>query len=149
MPTLTIDPRFCGPKTSGNGGYSAGVVANHVDGPARVMLRHPPPLGVPIDVRPADDGVDAVLDDRILASARPGRVVIDRPPLPDAAAVRAARVRYEARADEHLLPHCFVCGVGRSEGDGLRIFAGPVEDSPLHADTWTPGDDLAAADGLV
>ena len=120
-----------------------------LDGPAQVMLREPPPLGVPIEVRRREDGVDAVLDGKVLATARRGSVSVDRPALPDEAEVRAARARYEAQAGDHLLPHCFVCGTGRSEGDGLRIFAGPVAGSPVHADFWTPTDDLADADGFV
>lgn len=42
---------------------------------------------------------------------------------------------------QHPFPTCFACGTGRAEGDGLRIFPGPVE--PVAgcdrvAATWTP-----------
>jgi hypothetical protein len=41
---LRVDRRFCGPPNSGNGGYTCGLVANFIDGPAEVILRRPPPL---------------------------------------------------------------------------------------------------------
>src|SRR6185436_9559900 len=53
---LTIDPRYRGPDTSGNGGYTCGLVAAHVAGDAEVTLRLPPPLGRPLRVEPRDDG---------------------------------------------------------------------------------------------
>ena len=44
----TIDPRFNGPPGSGNGGYTCGLVAGLLGGPAEVTLRLPPPLGTPL-----------------------------------------------------------------------------------------------------
>jgi hypothetical protein len=46
------------------------------------------------------------------------------------------------------------CGPDRAHGDGLRIFAGPLEHrgadgGVVFAATWTPYADLAADDGLV
>jgi len=41
---VKIDSRFCGPPNSGNGGYTCGIVAKLVEGPAEVILRRPPPL---------------------------------------------------------------------------------------------------------
>ena len=34
---------------------------------------------------------------------------------------------------DHRYPTCFVCGPERAQGDGLRIFTGPVEDKSLVA----------------
>ena len=42
--SLSIPARFNGPPASGNGGYSCGVLAACVAGPARVRLHAPPPL---------------------------------------------------------------------------------------------------------
>src|SRR3982075_2267589 len=55
---------------------------------------------------------------------------------------------------EHLPPTCFVCGPARAQGDGLRIFAGPLvrqsrNASAVFAATWTPDPTLAAEDGFV
>ena len=48
----------------------------------------------------------------------------------------------------HPFPTCFACGTGREEGDGLRIFPGPVG-RPIGrartriAATWTPHPSVA------
>jgi hypothetical protein len=47
-----------------------------------------------------------------------------------------------------------VCGPARAQGDGLRIFAGPLarrssNASPVLAATWTPDPTLTAEDGFV
>ena len=148
---VSIDQRFCGPRNSGNGGYSAGVFARIIDGPAEVMLKAPPPLDTPIDIRKAEnDSYRAMRGDTLIASIGPATVSIDAPSLPDDNAIEAARNAFLNDAGgRHLLPHCFVCGNKRDEGDGLRIFAGPAPESPVNADTWTPDADLADEDGLV
>ena len=151
LESVSIDQRFCGPRNSGNGGYSAGVFARVVDGPAEVMLKAPPPLDAPIEIRKADGAAYVAMSgDHVIASMAPASVSIDAPPLPDDNAIEAARDAFLSDAGgHHLLPHCFVCGNKRDEGDGLRIFAGPAPDSPVNADDWTPGADLADDEGLV
>lgn len=58
---IVIDRRFCGPPDSGNGGYTCGLVAARVDGPAEVTLRLPPPLETPLTVASGDAGSVRVL----------------------------------------------------------------------------------------
>ena len=153
MGSIVIDSRFCGPKTSGNGGYSAGLIAKDFEATigkaVKVTLRSPPPLDEAIEIRASEKGIEALHGDQLVATAKASSVTVELPPLPSESEVHAARGRYEARADHHLLPHCFVCGVGRNPGDGLRIFAGQVQDRALHADYWQPTDDLIDADGFV
>jgi len=49
---LTIDPRYNGPNTSGNGGWVAGSLARLLGtGPVSVSLRAPAPLAAPMLVR--------------------------------------------------------------------------------------------------
>ena len=48
-----------------------------------------------------------------------------------------------------LFPGCFVCGMGRGPGDGLRIFPGPLAGRPLWAAPWTPDPSVTGADGKV
>ena len=46
----------------------------------------------------------------------------------------------------HPFPTCFACGTDRAEGDGLRIFPGPVADqdgATRVAATWTPHPSVA------
>ena len=49
---MIIAPRFCGPQDSGNGGYTAGLLAKQLGGSVEVTLRQPPPLGRDLVVRP-------------------------------------------------------------------------------------------------
>ncbi len=151
MTEVVIDKRFCGPKSSGNGGYSAGLFAQAINGPAAVMLKTPPPLNTPIMLRKGEgDACEAVVGDRVVAIVEPASVVIEPPALPDEDAVHAAHDAFLSDTEgEHLIPFCFVCGTRREAGDGLRLFTGPAPDSPVNADFWTPGEDLAGDDGLV
>ncbi len=151
MTEVVIDRRFCGPKRSGNGGYSAGLFAQVIEGPAAVTLKSPPPLDTPITLRSADgDAYEAVIDDRTIASVEPAAVTIEPPNLPDDDAIRAAHDAFLTDTEgEHLIPYCFVCGNRRAAGDGLRLFTGPAPSSQVNADFWTPGADLAGGDGLV
>lgn len=127
---LTIDPRFRGPDDSGNGGYTCGLVARELGGAAEVTLRLPPPLATPLPF----DGVSLWSGDALVAEARQTDVDIELPaPVPweDARAAAAPDVGSP-------FPHCFVCGYARAEGDGLRIFAGPVAGRDVVAAPWTP-----------
>jgi len=65
-------------------------------------------------------------------------------------AVEAER-RTPIKPHQHLLPMCFVCGPDRAQGDGLRLFAGPLarQDAVVFAVPWIPDPSLAAVDGLV
>ena len=50
----------------------------------------------------------------------------------------------------HAFPHCFGCGPERAEGDGLRIFAGPVAGrDDVYAAPWRPDDSVADGAGIV
>lgn len=151
MIDVVIDKRFCGPKNSGNGGYCAGLFAQVIDGPAAVTLMSPPPLDTPITLRNIiDEKFEAAVGDRVVARMEPGTVAIDPPALPDNDAVNAARQAFLTDAQgEHLIPFCFVCGNRRAAGDGLRLFTGPAPNSPVNADFWTPGADLAGDDGKI
>jgi hypothetical protein len=58
----------------------------------------------------------------------------------------AGRARYYS---DPVFPDCFVCGVNRQPGDGLRIFPGPVPGRALWAAPWTPDPSVAGPDGRV
>lgn len=158
--SITIDRRFHGPPCSGNGGYSCGLIGRFIDGPAAVRLRIPPPLDTPMEVRKSDAGVELFqlneMGEEMVASGRPATVEIDIPEPPDFAAAEAASKRYRG-FDSHFYPGCFVCGPEREYGDGLRIFAGPVQQDSEPADgsegmvaaTWVPDDSLLDSSGKV
>lgn len=146
MPTITIPHRFRGPSTSGNGGYSAGALAAFIDGDALVTLRRPPPLDRELEVRTHEDGrVEAFDGDVLIAEAAP--TSLTPPELPHVSLEEAhdAATRFPG-LENHAFPECFVCGPARAEGDGLRIFNGPLRnDARWWAAPWTPAAGLGAA----
>ena len=144
-----IPARFNGPPDSGHGGYSAGLGASLVDGPAEVALRAPPPLETPMAVERRDDGSAAVvMDGRVVMEARPAEVDVESPEpvaIEDAAGATAAS---PFLLDTHPFPTCFACGPERDEGDGLRLFPGLVRGRELFACPWAPADEFGR-DGVV
>ncbi|MEU3020641.1 hypothetical protein ABZ635_25000 [Nocardiopsis sp. NPDC007018] len=173
-PTLTVPAAYNGPDGSGNGGYSAGLLAARLTGPGgptvQVTLRSPPPLDRSLLVEDAPGGdlllVDPASTDPASADrARPVAEAVVADPLdPDlipggpvgADEAREARQRYGGLV-EHPFPRCYSCGPERAEGDGLRLFAGSVRPGggpdgvgntvacPWHVRPETDGGDGTAA----
>lgn len=146
---MLIEERFRGPPDSGNGGYVCGVVAGILGGAAEVTLRQPPPIGRPLLVRRLDEGGVAILDGEVVvAEGRSADVEVEAPePVGLRDAVEAAK--RSPGFGLHPFPTCFVCGPERSEGDGLRIFPGPVKGRQIVAAPWTPDQTLSGVDGRV
>ena len=120
---IVIDPRFNGPPASANGGYTCGVVARLLGArAAEVTLRLPPPLGRPLRW----DGARLWDGDALVAEGRAAELELDVPQPPSFEEAEQATPRFAGFA-EHAYPTCFVCGPERREGDGLRIFAAPVD----------------------
>jgi hypothetical protein len=155
---VVIDKRFRGPPNSGNGGYTCGLVAGYIDGPASVRLRRPPPLDKALVVYlDGEEGQISLCDgDDVIAVGRPirldspadplGHLNVPEPPSFDAAEV--AMKNYSG-FQVHFFPSCFVCGPQRQKGDGLNIFAGPTAGGKMVASTWVPDNQLAGDDGWV
>ena len=140
---LTVPHRFCGPPTSGNGGYTAGLLAAQIlggDG-AEVTLRRPPPLERVLTVV-GDSGRAELRDgDDVVAEAVTMTVDVDPPPQvgwDDAVAASATSTFRDASL--HPFPTCFACGPDRAEGDGLRLFAGAVDGRAVFAAPWIPNE---------
>jgi hypothetical protein len=129
---IVIARRFRGPLRSANGGYTAGLVARSIDGPAAVTLRLPPPLEVPLRV----DGARVWDGDALVAELARAEVDVEPPAPPSWEAASAA----ERIDPESLFPECFVCGFARGS-DGLHIHAGPVDGADVVAATWVPRED--------
>ena len=146
---VTIGPRFRGPPNIANGGYVCGIVAAYIAGPAEVTLRLPPPISQPLDVVSLDGGAVALRDgETMVAEGVPASVEIDVPDpvgLPEAEQAAKSFVWFE----DHAYPTCFVCGPQRVEGDGLRIFPGPVAGRDIVAAPWTPDASLVDDEGMV
>jgi hypothetical protein len=147
MPTVTVPSRFNGPAASGNGGYSCGIVAQALAGPAAVSLRRPVPLDRELEIRAGDDGRAGAFDgETLIAEAVPAAALAPwEGPAVGLEQAHAAHGRYAAPAAGEF-GYCFVCG--RSREDGFGVFAGPVEGTDLVASAWTPpawaGDDDGA-----
>ena len=140
--TLTISARFCGPPTSGNGGYSAGLLAGLLDSqqPIEVTLRAPPPLDRPLCVTRGDT-FTLHADETLIAQAKPVALELPLARAPSLGESIDAVSRYPGFG-KHVFPTCFVCGPARAAGDGLRIFAGPVAGTQLYAAPFTPDASL-------
>ena len=132
--TLTIDPRFRGPRRSGNGGVSAGLAAGFVDGPATVRLRRPPPLGRPLTVSRESADVQVMDGDELVLQARPARqrveVAVD-----DELLERTFERGTTPVPEGHPAPECFVCG---PRDDGLGINPSALDGTELWATVWAP-----------
>lgn len=146
--TLEIADRFRGPPKSGNGGYVCGHIARHLSGPVAVRLKAPPPLGTPLRLE-SSGGQARLLDgDAVIGEARPAALDIEPPPPPSYAQAQAATPKFIG-FNHHPFPGCFVCGPERAPADGLRIFPGPVDGTPVLAAPWTPDVSLGGDAGAV
>ena len=145
-----IHNRYNGPPTSGNGGYSCGVLAAHVSGPARIRLHVPPPLDTTLTVSQVDGGgVELHAGDSLVASGAAAMLELDVPAPPTEEEAQAAMKDFPCY-EGHMFPTCFVCGPERDPRDGLELFPGPVAGrEPLWACLWHPAADLLDRDGVV
>ena len=147
-----IAERFCGPPGAGNGGYVCGRLASLIDAPVvEVTLRRPIPLEAPLSVADHENGsVSLQLDGASVAEAKPSAdLILDHPPQPSFEDALRAMPGYIGFA-RHGFPRCFVCGTARDDGDGLRIFPGPLEGyEHTVAAPWTPDASLADVGGVV
>ncbi|HSG80452.1 MAG TPA: hypothetical protein VLD62_12795 [Acidimicrobiia bacterium] len=145
MPKVRIPRRFRGPEDSGNGGYSAGLLAGFVEGDAEVTLRRPPPLDRDLAVLVTDDGASLLDGEDLVATARPADLELDLPGSPGVSAAQKAARAYRGFED-HAFPTCFSCGPDRN--DGLGIFPGPLGDTSVAA-VFTPDSSLPSLDGVL
>lgn len=145
---ITVARRFSGPPGSGNGGYTAGLLAaahrlDHAHTNAvEVTLRRPAPLDTAMALRRSDDATGLHLDEQLVAEARAGELTAEPVEAVSLADARDAETTY-AGLVEHPFPTCFTCGPEREPGDGLRLCPGLIEEGRT-ACTWTPDGSFAA-----
>lgn len=145
--TVTIDSSYNGPPDSGNGGYSCGLLARYLSGPARVRLHVPPPLNTPLAVSVSDDGTATLCqDDTVVGTATPATLDLEVPEAPSPEAAEAASAGYVGHT-AHTFPTCYVCGPGRPARDGLNLFTGPVAGKNMVACLWSLAPDARDARG--
>lgn len=153
MAAIIVAPRFNGPPDSGNGGYSAGVIAQAIGESVRVRLVQPIPIDSPLEISSNAGGGWDVHATRpsertLIATATPHIPIVDVPAAPSWVEALGASKHFSGFA-QHSFPHCFVCGPRRHEGDGLRIFPGSIPGTNMLAAPWQPHASLADDTGRV
>lgn len=148
--SFSIDDRYRGPRESGNGGYTSGLLAGELGmNPAMVTLRKPPPLLTAMSIEPGEGNV--LLRDGDVTVAEVSATVVGMMPKPvepvGIVDAHAAEAHY-AGLDRHPFPECFVCGPERAQGDGMRLLPGRLGDGRT-ACVWTVADDLAGRPEFV
>jgi len=127
---VLIPRRFNGPPASANGGYTCGLIARYVGGPADVSLRSPPPLDTALELERTDEGKLRLWHREVLvaegSAADPPDV--EPPVRPTVAQAREAQRRHPwlDRGGRHPFNACYVCGATRHDGlgnDDLRRLA--------------------------
>lgn len=146
--TVTIESRFNGPPTSGNGGYVCGALGSLIGNSAEVTLRKPPPLDTEMRVAHANGAWTLSDGETVVATGREADLELDVPAPPTFDEAEAAESNYLGH-QKHLFPSCFVCGPERDHGDGLRLFTGKLDRRDVVASHWLPGDDVAGEHGQV
>ena len=147
---IVIAKRYRGPESSGNGGYTSGLVAERVGrlagagaldvGAVEVTLRVPPPLERPLRVlaagvgeRAGDAAVHVLDGETLVAEGRAAELDLELPePVVYAEAVRLAEST--PPDPEHPFPGCFTCGPA---GEGLRLRTAAAGDGRVVA-PWRP-----------
>jgi hypothetical protein len=146
---FTIDPRYCGPPRSGNGGYVCGRLAHGLGGTVRVRLKAPPPIGTRLRIVEQEEGAQLLDGEVVIAEAGRTTLELEVPACPSLVEAERASARYLGFV-EHNFPTCFVCGPHRRPGDGLRLFPGALDaDASILAAPWTPDASLADETGHV
>jgi hypothetical protein len=136
---MLIPAHWNGPPSSGNGGYTCGMVAALLGAPsAEVSLRAPPPLETELAVERDGDSVRVSDGDTLVAEGRPAPPATHDLPrsvtLDEAEA--ASRAGLERWSSHHPFPTCVVCGPERD--DGMGIFPGALDErEELWAARWT------------
>lgn len=150
--TIRIAKRFCGPPTSGNGGYSSGMLASLLPGACECTLRKPIPLEENLKAELGEKSARLVNGTEVIIEAVPTEIAMEAQQ--SLAFGQAQRAALNSPAfTNHPFPTCFTCGPERASGDGLRIFPGrvdgPNESSSIFAAPWIPDPSLASGGVVV
>jgi hypothetical protein len=139
---LQIAERFRGPPRSGNGGYTCGRIARHLQGTVAVRLRLPPPIKTDLRIESAADEARLFHGAALVGEGKHAQLDLLAPAGPSFAEAEQASRAYSGFTT-HNFPGCFVCGPAREPADGLRIFPGQVTGTDVLAAPWIPDASLA------
>ena len=149
---IRLTKQHCGPASMGHGGYVAGLFADRSgDEAIQVTLRRPCPFDTPLQLVEQSPGRFQLLDgETLIAEAEPAPLQLEVPPAPSLEEAIAAEPKSPSFYNQRgVHPSCFGCSNGRAQGDGLRVFVGPVEGRPLVAGRFSPPSNFTDASGLV
>lgn len=142
---VTIERRFQGVAGRGQGGYSAGLLAEHLSGQVSATFHAPIPLDAPLAIEPVGSGWRLMDDQTLVLRAKPSDRPIRRPEPAGLEQARKARSRSPVRTFD-VLPDCFSCG---TRAGSMELHAGPLDDRAEYATSWAPPDWSADGEGLV
>lgn len=145
METFSVPARFCGPPTSGNGGYTCGLVARELGGIVECTLRSPVPLETPLRMERSSSGAVLRSNGKVIIEAKATTIDVTAPLLASLEAATSASSKSPALDPRHPFPTCFVCGPKRKVADGLRIFPAPL--NGFHAAPWMPAAEFGDSAG--
>src|SRR5947209_19435178 len=112
--TIRIARRFCGPPNSGNGGYSAGILASLLAGPCECTLRKPIPLERELQTEVSDSAARLVDGVELIIEAEKAQIgTTKQAGIPFNHAERAAAD--SAAFHNHPFPTCFTFVPDRSQ----------------------------------
>jgi hypothetical protein len=131
-PWHVIDKSLYGLPGVAFGGYVGGLLGAELDCDTKVDFRAPTPRETQLEIRRGRGRVDVFAADVLVATARPHRLDLEPPRLPDwDEACRAVDEYLQKAPITH--PDCFGCGPDRRSDSGLRIFPGLTEPGDLVA----------------
>jgi hypothetical protein len=149
MSPFSVAARFNGPPNSGNGGYTAGLIATAIGETVAVRLHQPIPLERELTIgERTGDRWEVRAGEELIATARSTTVDVVVPEAPPYSVALDASRQYPGHKF-HSLPTCFVCGPARKRHDGLCIFPGPIEGASVFAAPWIPDETLDNGAGKV
>jgi hypothetical protein len=137
MDIFTVPARFCGPPTSGNGGYTSGLLAGKMGGVTECTLYAPVPLDTPLEFERTQTGGFLRHGEKIVVEAVPATMEVTPPAPVSVQSAMEAMKSSPALDPQHPFPTCFVCGPKRGMHDGLRIFPAPVNGG-VYVAAWVP-----------
>ena len=124
--TMRVPARFQGPTGMGQGGWAAGRISALLEKEITTRFRAPIPLDSDMRIEPTADGWACTYGDTWVLEASPMHVA-DWPSTAVVTIDEAEAGRHRCPWDEsnHLLPHCFSCGIGE---DSMRVHPGFLDD---------------------
>lgn len=147
MTSIIINQRFCGPPNSGNGGYTAGLIAANLPFSPEITLRVPPPLDKPMKLINKGETATLMDGDTLVAQAKVTDFQLNV--LKSVSLEEAEKATITSNAYQlSPLQTCFVCGSKRDKGDGMRIHPGSIGKNKVAA-PWVPFVSLGDENGVV